>query len=42
MKWDFVGFKSLHSTNQDYGKADRVITSFEEILFSNLKANKPI
>lgn len=31
-----VGFKSPHSTNQDYSKADRVITSFEEILFSNL------
>jgi beta-phosphoglucomutase len=32
-----VGFKSPHSANQDYSKADRVITSFEEILFSNLK-----
>jgi len=31
-----VGFKSPHSANQDYSKADRVITSFEEILFSNL------
>ncbi|MBK5213416.1 MAG: HAD family phosphatase [Flavobacteriaceae bacterium] len=32
-----VGFKSPHSANQDYSKADRVITSFEEILFSNLQ-----
>jgi len=32
-----VGFKSPHSTNQDYGKADKVISSFEEISFSNLK-----
>lgn len=31
-----VGFKSPHSVNQDYSKADRVITSFEEILFSKL------
>lgn len=31
-----VGFKSPHSANQDYSKADRVITSFEEISFSNL------
>lgn len=34
-----VGFKSPHSANQDYSKADRVITSFEEILFSKLKTN---
>lgn len=31
-----VGFKSPHSANQDYSKADRVITSFGEILFSKL------
>ena len=31
-----VGYKSLHSKNQDYRKADRVITSFDEILFSKL------
>ena len=31
-----VGFKSPHSTNQDYSKADRVITSFDEIAFSKL------
>ncbi|HAV53372.1 MAG TPA: ABC transporter ATP-binding protein, partial [Aequorivita sp.] len=31
-----VGFKSPHSTNQDYSKADRVITSFEEIAFAKL------
>ncbi|AFL80259.1 haloacid dehalogenase superfamily enzyme, subfamily IA [Aequorivita sublithincola DSM 14238] len=31
-----VGFKSPHSVNQDYSKADRVITNFEEILFSKL------
>lgn len=31
-----VGFKSPHSTNQDYSKADRVISSFDEILFSKL------
>ncbi|MEM0519646.1 HAD family hydrolase [Aequorivita flava] len=31
-----VGFKSPHSANQDYSKADRVITSFDEILFANL------
>ncbi|OAD91730.1 ABC transporter ATP-binding protein [Aequorivita soesokkakensis] len=31
-----VGFKSPHSVNQDYSKADRVITSFGEIAFSNL------
>jgi beta-phosphoglucomutase-like phosphatase (HAD superfamily) len=34
-----VGFKSPHSANQDYSKADRVISSFEEIQFSNLKTN---
>ena len=33
-----VGFKSPHSANQDYSKADRVITSFDEIIFSKLKA----
>lgn len=33
-----VGFKSPHSANQDYSKADRVITSFDEIVFSKLKA----
>ncbi len=32
-----VGYKSPHSANQDYGKADRVITSFDEIKFSSLK-----
>jgi HAD superfamily hydrolase (TIGR01509 family) len=31
-----VGFKSPNSVNQDYSKADRVITSFEEILFAKL------
>ena len=31
-----VGFKSPHSTNQDYRLADRVITAFEEIAFSKL------
>lgn len=31
-----VGFKSPHSVNQDYSKADRVISSFDEILFSKL------
>ncbi len=31
-----VGFKSPHSTNQDYSKADRVITSFDEIRFKHL------
>ena len=33
-----VGFKSPHSVNQDYSKADKVITSFDEILYSKLKA----
>jgi HAD superfamily hydrolase (TIGR01509 family) len=32
-----VGFKSPHSVNQDYSKADKVITSFDEILFSKLQ-----
>ncbi len=32
-----VGFKSPHSTNQDYSKADKVITSYDEILYSKLK-----
>ncbi len=31
-----VGFKSPHSVNQDYSKADKVITSFDEILYSKL------
>ncbi len=31
-----VAFKSPHSKNQDYRKADRVITSFEEIRFPKL------
>ncbi|WP_026451250.1 HAD family hydrolase [Aequorivita capsosiphonis] len=31
-----VGFKSPNSVNQDYSIADRVITSFDEILFSKL------
>ena len=31
-----VGFKSPHSVNQDYTKADRVITSFDEILYEKL------
>ena len=31
-----IGFKSPHSVNQDYSKADRIITSFDEILFSKL------
>lgn len=31
-----VGFKSPHSTNQDYSKADRVISSFAEITFQKL------
>ncbi len=35
-----VGFKSLNSKNQDYSKADKVISDFEEISFSKLKACK--
>ena len=31
-----VGFKSPHSANQDYSKADRVITDFKEIRYSKL------
>jgi len=31
-----IGFKSPHSVNQDYSKADRVISRFDEILFSKL------
>ncbi|NGX84531.1 HAD family phosphatase [Aequorivita sp. KMM 9714] len=31
-----VGFKSPHSVNQDYTKADKVITSFDEILYEKL------
>lgn len=30
-----VGFKSEHSTGQDYSKADLVISDFEEIAYSN-------
>jgi len=32
-----VGFKSPHSDNQDYSKADRVISNFEEIGYKKLK-----
>ncbi len=32
-----IGFKSPHSTNQDYSKADKVITDFKEIAFAELK-----
>ncbi len=32
-----VGFKSLHSTNQDYSKADMTITDFNEITYSKLQ-----
>lgn len=31
-----VGFKSPHSTNQDYSKANKVISHFEEIKYANL------
>ncbi len=31
-----VGFKSPHSNNQDYSKADKVIGNFEEISYKNL------
>lgn len=31
-----VGFKSPHSANQDYSKADKVIRSFEEIKYKEL------
>ena len=31
-----VGFKSPHSKNQDYTKADKIITSFKEISFAKL------
>ena len=31
-----VGFKSPHSTNQDYSKANIVISRFEEIKYANL------
>ncbi|TXD70764.1 HAD family hydrolase [Aequorivita lipolytica] len=37
-----VGFKSPHSVNQNYSKADRVIMSFDEILFSKLTDSFPI
>ncbi len=32
-----IGFKSPHSKNQDYSKADKVISSFEEIYFEKAK-----
>ena len=32
-----IGYNSLHSTNQDYSKADLVITSFEEISYYQVK-----
>ncbi len=32
-----VGYNSEHSTDQDYSKADRVISHFSEIAFLNLK-----
>ena len=32
-----IGFKSPHSTNQDYSKADKVITNFKEIAFTELQ-----
>lgn len=31
-----VGFKSPNSANQDYSKADKIISSFDEIMFANL------
>jgi HAD superfamily hydrolase (TIGR01509 family) len=31
-----VGFKSPHSSNQDYSKADMVISNFEEISYSKI------
>ncbi len=31
-----VGFKSPNSTNQDYSKANKVISNFEEIKYANL------
>lgn len=31
-----VGFDSLHSKNQDCSQADKVISSFEEIVFKTL------
>ncbi len=33
-----VGYKSEHSTNQDYSKADKVIGNFSEISFKNLNS----
>ncbi|WP_258104990.1 HAD family phosphatase [Marinoscillum sp. MHG1-6] len=33
-----VGFDSIHSKNQDYSKADMVISNFEEIHFDKIKA----
>jgi HAD superfamily hydrolase (TIGR01509 family) len=32
-----VGFKSPHSANQDYSKADKVISDFKEITFTKLQ-----
>lgn len=32
-----VGYKSLNSTNQDYTKADKVISDFNEIAYSKLE-----
>ena len=32
-----VGFKSPHSTNQDYSNANTIITDFKEITFAKLK-----
>ena len=29
-----VGYDSKHSTDQDYSKADKVVSTFEEIRFS--------
>jgi HAD superfamily hydrolase (TIGR01509 family) len=31
-----VGYKSLHSKNQDYSKADLVISDFREIMYGKL------
>ncbi len=31
-----VGYKSAHSSQQDYSKADKVISDFKEIAFANL------
>jgi beta-phosphoglucomutase-like phosphatase (HAD superfamily) len=32
-----IGYKSLHSKNQDYTKADLVISNFEEITYNRVK-----